>query len=534
MLSEWIKNNLDAPENFQRLSIATNHIFQDQQLYIYRTDKQLMLSGKVEGHYEEDFCNILHGFELEIHENKLPIPKYNSWATIEHGHKYVCKKINSTYIPFHKNSLAKIQKQEYEKHFEPHFLAHWKYQTLDGFTFSNQTIPSSQIAFHATIETQKNMFSKPEFICEEVYSIKNLSDWLSSKVECDKKRIKTMLENAIWYVCRGKPDYNEIRKKSVTFKRIMDSTKIKVTIRSVRENDFKNNIDLKGGFILYPNKFKIEKPGYVSKPAPFSEQGMFEITLSQNNLEEVIHFLHKNFEVNIKKEPLPIKLSNHPDTEKSNPIWTYHKHNNKIIHGMTGCDSPDEALKRLQNIIDYGGILSQQQRRKQDLKLKTLSPVGDIASGIDWAVPATIRPIPTYGKWIFFILEPEILHRNHIFFAPKDFGGGKNRFSAYQNYAKSIEQQCFTSPPSFKSRRIHWQNINKIISQFNEVWFKDIITWDEIKTVAVDKTILFEVQTIINKAQQNKLISGHIQVVEYDQIFYNIYNLKTCHEKNIS
>lgn len=197
------------------------------------------------------------------------------------------------------------------------------------------------------------------------------------------------------------------------------------------------------------------------------------------------------------------------------------KKNHMLLHGMTGVSTNAQALTRLDNIVEAGGLKSISERRRMNIAARSMSPKGDIASGIDMAVPCKVGDHPAYGaNKICFAMRPEALKRRDLFFAPCDYGASKTRYDQYQKYARSIGQQHMYDPPDHQARTRH---LNKGLDSSNEAWLKHEINWDEIDTVFVADQdgspasgLVSQVKARIQKYQQQGLIPEHVRVEGYE------------------
>lgn len=186
-----------------------------------------------------------------------------------------------------------------------------------------------------------------------------------------------------------------------------------------------------------------------------------------------------------------------------------------VVHGMTGVDSNrGRALERLQNIIDDGGLKSIVERRRTGRNVYSMSPKGDIASGIDTGVPTKIGSTPGYGDMIFFVLKPEVLQRRDVFFADRDFGSSDHRYDDYTAYARSIGQDKIFEPPSDAARQEHLRSGVRGNNN-NEAIFRYEIPWDEVAYVVTNKDADFnkEVAKVIKKAQKAGKVPPDVHVV---------------------
>jgi hypothetical protein len=218
----------------------------------------------------------------------------------------------------------------------------------------------------------------------------------------------------------------------------------------------------------------IEYTPHNSEGAPFSERGIFSAWARDKTILQSIfalfegRFLELEGTWEIPSKARLVTLGRLDDLPT-------------IIHGLTGVENVQTAAGRLQAILDSGGLRSTADRRRRRLKYVSLSPLGDIGSGVDWGVACKLGSEPCYGKWVFFELKPETLLRRDMWFADRDFGGGSSRYDNYNLYARSIGQEYFWLPPSLESRREH---ISKGISKpDNEVWFAGEVGLEEIQTI---------------------------------------------------
>jgi hypothetical protein len=189
---------------------------------------------------------------------------------------------------------------------------------------------------------------------------------------------------------------------------------------------------------------------------------------------------------------------------------------NMVLHGMTGVSSRGQAYSRLLRIIESGGLLAVSERRRRGFGSTTMSPLGDMASGVDWGVPCTINHRPSYGKYVFFALKPSVLARRDLWFSDQDFGGGQCRYDFYQEYARSIGQERTFLPCPPEAREEHLARSWEL--SHNEVWFRGTVSWDEIDTVFVSNSNrLYEhARAAIETAQAAGDVPEHVRVVSFD------------------
>lgn len=183
-----------------------------------------------------------------------------------------------------------------------------------------------------------------------------------------------------------------------------------------------------------------------------------------------------------------------------------------VMHGMTGVRNNAQVLERLESMHESGGLKSISERRRMQVGVHTMSPLGDIASGVDQGVPCKIGDQPSYGKFVFFGMRPEALHRRDLWFSDRDFGGGKCRYNFYQEYAEKIGQKRIYHPATHGSRSRHLEESTDF--SHNEVWFKFEIPWDEIDTIFIfaSEELVKEITDRVQKWQAAGTLPGHIQV----------------------
>lgn len=180
-----------------------------------------------------------------------------------------------------------------------------------------------------------------------------------------------------------------------------------------------------------------------------------------------------------------------------------------IIHGMTGTSNREQVLARLDKIHESGGLKSIAERRRLGIGVETMSPRGDIASGIDTGVPCKIGSRTGYGEGVFFGLRPEAIKRRDIFFSDVDFGAGDSRYDEYTAYAARIGQGKIFESPSHRSRVKH---LSHGLGGKNEVWFQHEISWEEIDTVFVSSQYSQVVTERIDGWKKRGSLPAHIRV----------------------
>jgi hypothetical protein len=155
-----------------------------------------------------------------------------------------------------------------------------------------------------------------------------------------------------------------------------------------------------------------------------------------------------------------------------------------VVHGLTGVNSPQAVTDRVARMVELGGLLSIAERRRSSCKVVTLSPQGDMASGIDHGVPCHIGLVPAYGdEWVTVVMKNEVLERRDIWFAPRDFGPCENRKQLYEGYAKSLEVEGIHSSPKRAARQRHFHTGTERFD--NEVYLNGQINWHEIDSLIV-------------------------------------------------
>jgi hypothetical protein len=186
-----------------------------------------------------------------------------------------------------------------------------------------------------------------------------------------------------------------------------------------------------------------------------------------------------------------------------------------VLHGMTGIASWGQALHRFGQILQSGSLLSVAERRRRGFGAITMSPLGDMASGVDWGVPCTIGACPSYGKWIVFGLKPEVLMRRDLWFSDHDFGGGRCRYDLYKAYAQSLGQRRIFEPCPHTARQQHLASCKNW--KHNEVWLAHSIAWEEIDSIFVTEAgnLAGKVQAGVNRALESGMIESNVQVIPY-------------------
>lgn len=182
-----------------------------------------------------------------------------------------------------------------------------------------------------------------------------------------------------------------------------------------------------------------------------------------------------------------------------------------VIHGLTGIGGSG-APARLRTIIETGGLKSIAERRRMNIHVQSMSPLGDIASGTDTGVPTKFGESVTYGGTIYFAMHPDILGRRDLWFSDRDFGGGHNRFDQYEAYAKKIGQKHIYLPCPTSGRQ---QHLDDGLGSSNEVYFRHEISWNDVDTLFVATGMLPEVERMVADYQERGWLPAHIRVEGY-------------------
>jgi hypothetical protein len=256
----------------------------------------------------------------------------------------------------------------------------------------------------------------------------------------------------------------------------------------------------------------------VAQEAPFSERGILRMRGELQALLSAIEELEWGF----LSEWVPSNWI--PPVGRVKPLGLEYAGGERqvqlspglsIVHGLTGARGMGDALDRLVSMVRFGGIKSIAERRRMQLNIHTMSPLGDIASGLDQGVPCKIGLGPSYGKWIFFALKPEVLMRRDLWFADRDFGGGRCRYDLYNQYAKRIGQERLHTPAPAAARERHLREAWDCTH--NEVWLKHEIAWDEIDALYVCSTEGFFdiVRARVDEWKSQGLLPEELAVIPY-------------------
>jgi hypothetical protein len=164
-----------------------------------------------------------------------------------------------------------------------------------------------------------------------------------------------------------------------------------------------------------------------------------------------------------------------------------------LLHGITGAATVQDALDRLQRVLHHGGLMSIAARAHADIAVSSMSPSGDVASGIDGGVPCSLNTDIHYGRFCFFLLKPRVLERRDLWFANRDFGAGGHRYDRYTAYARSIGQKRFWHAPSHHARQQHFAN--GLARKDNECYVRDALSLRDVGCIVVAGRTLQETQS---------------------------------------
>lgn len=459
--------DISIRDTYSFTKFLTRHIIDNIDYYL---DKGIIHAAVSQN--DTDLVKKLIESGAKFQQHQISKPNYNSWANISDGLRLILETddYKLDYIPHqipgsYLNQVSKAYKGEALK---------WSLKGTYTFDKKLKKKILRQIniegafmdywyARNIALPRFKHLLGKQIFIQKEIISYETVT----------KSHRKSSWERA--------------------FKRALENNNVSYDIDVIVKVMWKNR-----------NKYLHIEEESICNQAPLSEKGHLKVWIksSQNKvLQELATFGIISSSKNIESS--------------SGYVHQYQKEkislpsNHLIIHGMTGCNEVNSAASRLESMTKQSGILSQKQRRDRNIHIKTMSPLGDMASGLDWAVPATITTHPVYGNYIFFVLNPKLLTRKYMFFAPKDFGGGKNRLHEYNNYASKLGTRDIRTPLTSKQKREHIKNIPNL--KDNEVWFDHSVDWEDITHIIVDKRIYDKSLNIIN----NNLKTQHIKVVKW-------------------
>lgn len=278
-----------------------------------------------------------------------------------------------------------------------------------------------------------------------------------------------------------------------------------------------------GGHIHYAphSSFKLKGKSHA-QAGPYSERGIIRITkLAPADAVELLQSLglHKKLCDSVPYDLIyrgSHRLGRvHPPYEPlaSGRAALRVPDGHMVIHGLTGAGGFD-AMKRLRTIVETGGLASIAERRRLDIQVTSMSPLGDIASGIDMGVPTKIGESTTYGGTIFFAMRPEILNRRDLWFSDRDFGGGHSRYKEYQAYAKKIGQSHIYDPCPVESRQKH---LDTGLGHSNEAYFRHGISWNEVDTIFVTHGMYDQVAQAVNKWKSDGSLPSSLRVESFGE-----------------
>lgn len=184
-----------------------------------------------------------------------------------------------------------------------------------------------------------------------------------------------------------------------------------------------------------------------------------------------------------------------------------------VLHGMTGVSNGQQALERFETLVQSGGLKSIAERRRAGVSARSLSPRGDIASGIDGGVPCTLSDKPSFGNFVVFGMKREVLARRDVWFSDQDFGGGHNRYDAYNTYADSIGQGKMHRPPDDHARQYHYDH--GLYENENEVYFRHEIPWREVDCLFVNgsEDFLDPLKTKVKQWKKEGLLPESLKII---------------------
>lgn len=159
------------------------------------------------------------------------------------------------------------------------------------------------------------------------------------------------------------------------------------------------------------------------------------------------------------------------------------------LHGLTSADRGSGALARVfDQVVRSGGLKSIAARREAQISVHSLSPLGDIASGIDHGVPTKIGACPSYGRHLYIAFVPWVLERRDLWFSDRDFGGGHDRNGQYEEYARAIGQDGIDAEASHEARQRHLRK-GVLGHGHNECYLRDEVPLSEWDTVWVGEGV---------------------------------------------
>lgn len=261
----------------------------------------------------------------------------------------------------------------------------------------------------------------------------------------------------------------------------------------------------------------------IPHDAPYSERGV--LRLENFGPQEAVHLLQELGCIEGLCPEVPYQLIYrgshrrgrvlpwHPDYATGRESLTL-PDGYMVLHGLTGIISGG-AFDRLSMIVESGGLKSISERRRMSINAgRTMSPGGDIGSGIDIGVPTRISSSGCPGSGIYFGMKPEVLYRRDLFFSNTDFGGNTGRYESYNAYAEKIGQGKVHHVASHTARKTH---IEHGLNGSNECYLRYEIPFDEIDTLFVtDKKLMDKVTTAVKAWKASGDLPEDLKVMSLD------------------
>lgn len=172
-----------------------------------------------------------------------------------------------------------------------------------------------------------------------------------------------------------------------------------------------------------------------------------------------------------------------------------------VVHGITGAGGGDAVIKRLEQIVESGGLKSIAERRRMSIEVSSTCPESDTMEGIDMGVPTQIRKDTSYGSHMWLLMHPEVINRRDCFFVPSGSG--------YEAYAKSIGQGTIHDPAPVAGRQKH---LDSGLGGGNEWYFHHEISWNEVDTILVADEIYNQVVSKVSGWKQQGLLPDNVRV----------------------
>lgn len=232
---------------------------------------------------------------------------------------------------------------------------------------------------------------------------------------------------------------------------------------------------------MFNPKLEVEEKicsGYEKQPGPRSEMGRIIFSVHPQKIFELLDSNQWGKLKTTISTNLPHIGRYHnliQDKELTMPFG------HKIFHGITGAKNPYVGMERLRTIFESGALKSISERRWHGISIHSLSPLGDIASGVDKGVPCKIGITPSFGDGIYVSISPYSLYREELWFSDQDFGPGQSRYQRYLDYAKSLGSSHYEDIHSIEVRQKHLNNCSQY--NYNEVWFKHSVPIQDFEAI---------------------------------------------------